>query len=117
MQEEEKAPFKLETIGDGALLEKVNAGLAELVRDIADVNTTTAARVLTVKITLKPTEDRTFMGVSGSVGAKLGGSEPVEITADIGFDKQGRPAAFHRGNPQRQIPFNLTRINQGEEQR
>jgi hypothetical protein len=81
-------PVTLLTICDGALEELFNRELSRIVDDIRDVNTDPKdVREITIKIKIKPGEERNFGAVTCNVRSKLG------VTGSVGtiftFEERG----------------------------
>jgi hypothetical protein len=114
--EEERERLTLATINDGALLEQFDRALDRVVDNVSDINTTTKARKIKLVVKVVPSEDRAFLEVDGEVKTEVAGQDPVKTTAVLSYDNRGRAVAFNRKKRQTEIPFNVTRINEGGEQ-
>jgi hypothetical protein len=95
-------------IGDGAAIEMTNHGLSKLIADCADPNTAAKAkRVLTLKLTIMPSSDRTILTYDIDVSLKLAGLATASGSADI--EQTGRGViAKQRGAAQLQLFDNIS---------
>jgi hypothetical protein len=85
----------LETFDGGGMAEQANAALAEIVRNIRDVNADPkAVRSLDIKIQFKPGDDREKLAIKYSVNPKLAGPPPVITTGYAGYDEDGQPVMY-----------------------
>lgn len=74
----EEQPVALPTLGNGALNELFDRELERVVTDILDLNSEpSAVRTITVKVAIKPDENRNFGQVGLSVSSSLGKPKPV----------------------------------------
>ena len=84
----------LESIGAGAAVERFQLALQETLDNIIDPNMDAKkARCITLKITLKPDENREFSDAQISVGTTLAPITPVKTKIFIGRDQQGHGVA------------------------
>lgn len=97
--------LSLTTIKDGAVVEQFDIALRQVIENLADINTTTRPREITLVLKITPNIDRTFLEITAGVKTKLAGQEVVTTTADLKFDAAGRPVALNRKSRQMQIPF------------
>ncbi|OSB17459.1 replication terminator protein, partial [Clostridium botulinum] len=82
--------INLETFADGALAEKVNMALKEVLENIADPNTDyKTKRKLTVDMTFASGEDRELTEVSIVAKPKLAPTKPLAAKIVIGTDGKG----------------------------
>lgn len=98
--------INLETLADGALAEKVNIALREVLSNIADPNTEwKAKRKLTVDITFVAQEDRELALLDIQTKTKLAPPKSVGTKIVIGTDGKGGIMASEFG---KQIPGQST---------
>jgi hypothetical protein len=109
----------LESIGAGAAVERFQLALQEVLDNIIDPNTDAKkARVITLKITMKPDENREFSSAEISVGTTLAPITPVKTKIFIGRDQQGHGVACEYDPDQMQmfakpeLPANVTRMQE-----
>lgn len=103
--------INLETLADGALAEKVNIALKEVLGNIADPNTDwKTKRKLTVDITFQAQEDRELALLDIQTKTKLAPPKSVGTRIVIGTDGKGGIVASEFG---KQIPGQSTmRVNE-----
>lgn len=103
--------INLETLADGALAEKVNVALKEVLTNIADPNTEwKTKRKLTVDITFVAQEDRELALLDIQTKTKLAPKKSVGTKIIIGTDGKGGIIASEFG---KQIPGQSTmRVNE-----
>ena len=103
--------INLETLADGALAEKVNIALKEVLANIADPNTEwKTKRKLTVDITFQAQEDRELALLDIQTKTKLAPPKSVGTRIVIGTDGKGGIVASEFG---KQIPGQSTmRVNE-----
>lgn len=98
--------INLETLADGALAEKVNVALKEVLENIADPNTEwKTKRKLTVDITFVAQEDRELALLDIQTKTKLAPKKSVGTKIIIGTDGKGGIIASEFG---KQIPGQST---------
>lgn len=98
--------INLETFADGALAEKVNMALAEVLSNIADPNTEwKAKRKLTVDITFVAQEDRELALLDIQTKTKLAPAKSIGTKIIIGTDGKGGIIASEFG---KQVPGQST---------
>jgi hypothetical protein len=82
--------INLEQFADGALSEKMNMALREVLANIADPNTEwKTARKLTLDMTFRSGEDRELAEVSIVAKPKLAPAKPLTTKIVIGIDGKG----------------------------
>jgi hypothetical protein len=93
----------LHNLAGGAAAELFGVELERVVADILDVNTEAeAVREITVKVKIKPDENRNFAQVAVTVASKLG--TPRGVGTMIFLGKQaGRPVAIENNPDQRDL--------------
>lgn len=93
---------KLNTLAGGAVEERFNMALEEVLNNILDPNTDPGkARRIQLNVTLKPHEDRSFSVVEFGVKTTLQPPKPVKTGLIIDTDGKGRAVAAEYS---RQIP-------------
>lgn len=102
--------LSLATIKEGALVEQFNLALNRVVDNLADINTTTKSREITLVVKITPNDDRTFLEIVGGVKTKLAGQATIFTTADLQFDGNGRAVARNRKSRQMEIPFKTNNV-------
>lgn len=91
----------LETLGQGAALERFNLALQDVLDNIQDVNTDPKkARTVTLKATIKPSDDREVGSVVVDVVSKLAPIAPFDVRVFLGRDKDGKGYATEFHSPQ-----------------
>ena len=81
----------LEKLGQGAAVERFGLALQEVLDNIQDVNTDPKkARTVTLKATLKPSEDRGLGTIIVDVTTKLAPTKPFDVHVFLGRDKEGK---------------------------
>lgn len=94
----------LDTLAQGAVVEKFEDEFNRVLENVQDPNTkATATRSITITVTLKPDEDRSFASTSVEVKAKLAPSKPVGTAIYIGRHA-GRAVATERDSRQMTLP-------------
>lgn len=83
----------LATLRGGAAVEMFDAELQRVLDNIMDPNTTLVARNVTIKVTIKPDNDRGVGNVAIEVGSKLASPIPVSSRFYLGKDR-GKAVAF-----------------------
>lgn len=82
--------INLETFADGALTEKMNIALKEVLENIADPNTDyKIKRKLTLEMTFAAGEDRELTEVSIIAKTKIAPNKPIATKIVIGTDGKG----------------------------
>jgi len=73
----ELTEVSLETLGGGAAIERFNYELQNVLNNIGDINTKAdAVREVSLKVKIKPNEDRAFCVISIEVSGKLASIKP-----------------------------------------
>ena len=93
--------IKLSELMDGGLQEKVDRELKQVIENILDPNTeATKVRTITIKLTIKPDEERKKCNMNGSVSSTLVGTRKIDTIIYVGKSKDGFDAAeVGNGNP------------------
>ena len=108
----------LESIGNGALAEKFDDALVEVIKNTCDPNTdSTTKRKLTIELTFTPNKnDRGMCKLDTKVNTKLGQSRPLESQVSMGFDKEtGEVAAVEYAPVQSTLFDKSTAGSMGEQ--
>ena len=96
--------ISLESIGSGAAVERFKLALNDVLDNILDPNTDAKkARSITLKITMKPDENREFSKAEISVATALAPITPVKTQFFIGRDNTGHGVATEYNPQQTQI--------------
>lgn len=101
---EEKQKLSLTNIKDGAAVEMFDLAMQKVFENINDINTTTKAREINLKLTFTPSEDRTLTEIGIECIPKLAHQEAQRLTADLRLDSRGRAVAYER-NKQLHLPL------------
>lgn len=101
----EEEAVTLQTLKGGAASEMFELAWDQVLQNIADINTTLKDRTIILKVVLKPSEDRNYIGVSISCDTKLQGQDPEKTMCLLKFDKRGRTFAVGTEPRQQEIPF------------
>lgn len=113
MQENEKF-LSLDTLAQGAAVEKFNDELAKVLANIKDVNTSpTAARSVTLTYTIKPDEDRSFGSTTIEAKSKIAPPKGVSLPIYIGMHA-GHAVATERDTKQLEFSDNVQSIADGK---
>jgi hypothetical protein len=90
----------LDNIGGGAAAQLFEVEWKKVLKDIMDPNTDPKAeRAITIKVTIKPDENRDLCVIGVSVKPKLSGTKAFLTTAFLGMEN-GRPEAREIENKQ-----------------
>lgn len=74
----------LQSLCDGAAIERFDIALAEVVENVLDINTDPkVTREITLKLKFKPNEDRTYAHVEMAVSSKVAPLAPVQTIMTI----------------------------------
>lgn len=104
MTEQEEQGVSLETLGQGAALERFNLALQDVLDNIQDVNTDPKkARTVTLKATIKPSEDREVGSIQVDVVSKLAPIAPFDVRVFLGRDQEGKGYASEWKSPQQSL--------------
>lgn len=96
----------LETLQEGALVERFNLALEQVLKNIANPNTKAREkRKITIEVTFDPGEDRDDINIVTKVGTKLTQLRPVESRGYIEEDGSGGFIAIenHRNQVRGQV--------------
>lgn len=94
----ETKDVSLDNLAGGAVVERFNDALFEVLINILDPNTTLGKRSVTLKVDIKPDENRDFGRVDIICKTSLAPSSPLATKIYIGRDKSGPIATEY--NPQ-----------------
>lgn len=101
----EEKGISLDTLNQGAAVERFNMALQEVLDNIQDPNTEPkAARTVTLKCTIKPDDDRGVGNIKIEVVAKLAPVAPFDVRVFLGCDKDGKGYASEYHPNQQTIP-------------
>lgn len=99
-----EVPVTLVSIGEGAMVELFDIELEKVLRNIADVNTDpTQAREITLKVRIKPDEDRAVGGVKIVASSKLASNKGAATLIYMG--KRGNQFVAVENNPKQSALF------------
>lgn len=102
---EQEKSISLDTLNQGAAVERFNIALQEALNNIQDPNTDAKkARVVTLKATIKPDADREIGSINVDVSAKLAPIAPFDVRVFLGRDKDGKGYATEYQSNQTLIP-------------
>jgi hypothetical protein len=102
---EEEKGISLDTLNQGAAVERFNLALQEVLDNIQDPNTNPkAARAVTLKCTFKPDEDRGLANIIVDVVPKLAPIAPFGVRVFMGRDKNGKGYASEEYPMQPSLP-------------
>lgn len=111
----------LESLNQGAALERFNLALQDVLDNIQDPNTDPKkARTVTLKVTFKPDGDRGIANLKCDVIANLAPIAPFDVRVFLGRDKDGKGYAseFHPAQqtviPEVSTAVNVTRFPEKE---
>ena len=79
----------LQNLARGAVVERFDDALRSVLDNIMDPNTGLTARTITLKVKIKPDQNRDFGGVSVDCDTKLAPPTPLGTKIFIGRDKTG----------------------------
>ena len=107
----------LQGIGQGALAEKFDDALVDVVKNTVDPNTdATTKRKLTVELTFTPNkQDRGLCKLDCKVTTKLGPARPLESTVTMGFDRESGEIAAIEHVPVQPTLFDRSMQSRGEQ--
>lgn len=95
----------LDNLGFGAAAEMFQAELEKVIFNIADPNTKPdVKRGITLKLSVKPSKDRSMCAVEIHCDSKLAAVQPFETTMFVGIE-HGVAVASEYMSPQQQLPF------------
>lgn len=84
----EQPDFRLDQIGNGALMERFDREAQKVLSNIKDPNSDhKKSSTITVKVTLKPNEKRQIAAISYNVTSTMAPSRPIDSTIMIDNDK------------------------------
>lgn len=102
----EALSVSLDTLGNGAAVERFNYELARVLRNIVDINTDPkAVRSVTLKVSLKPSDERNFAVADIQVTSKLAPIKPATTSMHISEGMAGNVRATEFNPQQQQMPF------------
>lgn len=86
-------PLTLETLADGACLERFNDSLQAVLDNLTDPNTGTKTREVILKVKFKPDEERSFVQILIECTPKLAPASSIASNAYLGKDISGKAIA------------------------
>ena len=96
--------YSLDSLANGALLEKFNAAMSKVTENIADPNTKAKAkRKIIMEIICSPDKDRDFIPMEIAVKTVLAPSENIASRIVIGRDKNGKAISNEYNGNKNQI--------------
>jgi hypothetical protein len=99
---EDHEMVSLATLGRGAAIERFDDEFSKILQNILDPNTPpTAERSITLRVRLKPTENRDFCAVAIECSSKVAGAKPVLTQIFVGWD--GRIFMATERNPNQML--------------
>ena len=103
----------LETLGSGAAVELFADEMTKVLENILDPNTkATTTRSVTLKLIIKPDEDRQFANTALEASSKLAPARPVGVPIYIG-KHAGQAVATERDNKQLRFDDNVVGLKEG----
>lgn len=104
----------IDTIANGAAIERVNLELDRVLKNILDPNTSAKVlREINLKIKIKPTEDRGAGSVEIQATSKLAPVTEHVTQVYIGTDQHGQPEASEIVQPVLPFGANVTPMREG----
>lgn len=95
--------LSLATICDGTAIERFDYELQKVLENINDTNTEAeAAREITLKIKIKPDENREMFKTEMTVSSKQAGLSPMTAVGMMGKDIHGKAEAHEYPRPKQQ---------------
>lgn len=76
--------LSLTNIADGAVIERFDQALKDILENLMDPNTTDKKREIVVKVSFKRNADRTMIQVDAAVDTKPASRNPVQVVALMG---------------------------------
>lgn len=109
--------MQLESIGHGALAEKFDDALTEVIKNTCDPNTEAGTkRKITIELTFTPNKnDRGICGLVSKVITKLGAAKPLESMVSMGFDSDTGEIAAVEHAPVQPTLFDKSTGSVGEQ--
>lgn len=106
----------LEGLGHGALAEKFDDAIKDVVKNTTDPNTdATTKRKLVIELTFTPDKnDRATCKLETKVTTKLGATKPLESLVLMGFDKETGEIAAVEHAPQPKTLFDKSTQSMGQ---
>ncbi|PKN20924.1 MAG: replication terminator protein [Deltaproteobacteria bacterium HGW-Deltaproteobacteria-6] len=102
---EKETNVTLESLNQGAALERFNLALQDVLDNIQDPNTDPkTTRTVTLKVTFKPDSDRGIANLKCDVVPKLAPIAPFDVRVFLGRDKDGKGYASEYHSNQAVIP-------------
>ena len=99
----------LETLAEGAAVERFDDALKTVLANILDPDTGTGAREVNLKVKLRPNDDRSMTEIKIECTTKLQPASSITTHAMVDLDGTGAPEAHEiRPKQQAQLPFTST---------
>jgi hypothetical protein len=109
-QEDEVQVVGLATLKNGAAVELFDEEFRKVLENVADINTKPdAMREVTLKVKLKPSEDRALGAVEIIVTSKLAPFRPTSTTVYIG--RNGQATEYNPRQPQFSFPAEKVEVS------
>ncbi len=107
----------LETIGQGALSEKFDDALMDVIKNTTDPNTdATTKRKLVIELVFTPNKnDRGLCKLDTKVTTKLGATKALESQVSMGFDRESGEIAAIEHVPAQQTLFDKSTPSKGKQ--
>ena len=103
----------LETLGQGAAVELFSEELKKVLENVLDPNTkATATRSVTLKLIIKPDDDRSFASTALECTSKIAPTRPVGVPIYIG-KHAGQAVATERDSRQLAFEDNVVDMKEG----
>ncbi len=105
MEQPQEEKVSLVNINGGAAVEMFDHELEKVMANISDINTGMGARSVTLKVTIKPSDEgRTVVGYAIEAKSTTCGVAPVKGVAHVRLDSRGKSYAQERNPNQPSLP-------------
>lgn len=84
----------LDTIKGGAIIERFNDELKQVIANCLDPNTSDGVRQITLTVKIKPDAGRSLCGVIAAISSKVLPASPLATSMFIGMDPKLGPVAY-----------------------
>lgn len=99
-----ESSISLANLMDGAVIERFDQALQDVVANTQDPNTSpTAKREITLKVTFKPDEERFLTAFDVQCHVKLAGAKPLKSACIIDTGRDGAVEARELASPQQKL--------------
>jgi len=102
---EEEDVVSLGNIGEGAIIEKFDDEFQRVIKNISDPNTDLSTREVTLKCSIKPSDNREMCEIVISFKSKLGGVKSYKGMIFVGMDPERGYVAREPANRQMGLPL------------